>query len=358
MTYNVQFPNLGWSFKIHDVAFNIGGLSVKWYGILIATGFLLAFLYGMTSCKKMRIDQDKLLDVIIVGLIGGIIGARLYYVAFDTSGQYIKDPMSIFYITNGGLGIYGGIIGGMIFGGIMAKIRKISVPAVLDVASLGFLIGQAIGRWGNFFNQEAFGSKTNLLWAMESENTDAIAGGAVHPCFLYESLWCIAGLILLHIFTRKFRRYDGQTFLGYVIWYGIGRFFIEGLRTDSLLTPLSDYRISQIVAVASVAAAIVLLIVFRNRTALTGCGSKKVMALNSIVDEVPEEQPDDGVSTIFGELGNDADETDALADEDNSDSEEIVAAPEENTATEEKDDSTQAEQKEQSAEDSASEKKE
>ena len=358
MTYNVQFPNLGWSFKINDVAFNIGSFSIKWYGVIIAVGFLLAFLYGMTSCKKLRIDQDKLLDVIIVGLIGGIIGARLYYVAFDTSGQYLKDPLSIFYITNGGLGIYGGIIGGMLFGGIMAKIRKISVPAVLDVAALGFLIGQAIGRWGNFVNQEAFGTKTNVLWAMQSENTDAIAGGAVHPCFLYESLWCILGLILLHIFTRKFRRYDGQTFLGYVIWYGIGRFFIEGLRTDSLLTPFFDLRVSQVVAVATVVASIALLIIFRNRTSLTGCGSKKVMALNSIVDEVPEEEIDDGVSTIFGELGNEVDQDDALAVEDDSDVEKTVVTPEENTVTTKNDDPAQTEQTESSDEDTASEKKE
>lgn len=355
--YNVQFPNLGWSFKINSVAFNIGSFPIRWYGVIIAVGFLLAFFYGMVSCKKMRIDQDKLLDVIIVGLIGGIIGARLYYVAFDTSGQYLKDPISIFYITNGGLGIYGGIIGGLLFGGIMAKIRKISVPAVLDVAALGFLIGQAIGRWGNFVNQEAFGTKTNVLWAMQSENTDAVVGGAAHPCFLYESLWCVLGLILLHIFTRKFRRYDGQTFLGYVIWYGIGRFFIEGIRTDSLVAPIVipgnlPIRISQLVAAVSVLAAIVLLIVFRNRTVLTGCGSKKVMALNSIVDEVPEEEVDDGVSTIFGELGHDeADESDALADQEES------AKQEESSAEEKKEDSV-SEKTEESAHNDTTDEKE
>lgn len=318
-TYNVQFPNLGWSFKISDTAFTIGNFTIKWYGVIIAVGFLLAFIYGMVSCKKMRIDQDKLIDVVIVGIIGGIVGARLYYVAFDTSNQYINNPISILYITNGGLGIYGGVIGGLLFGGIMAKIRKLKVPAVLDVAVLGFLIGQAIGRWGNFVNQEAFGRKTDVLWAMQSENTVELTGGAVHPCFLYESLWCLVGFILLHIFTRKFRRYDGQTFLLYLVWYGVGRFFIEGLRTDSLYTPIFTLRVSQVVAAATVIAAVALLIVFRNKTSLSGCGSKKIMELNGIVDDVPAEEVDDGISTIFGDLGNDLDKTDALTDEETDD---------------------------------------
>jgi phosphatidylglycerol:prolipoprotein diacylglycerol transferase len=186
---------------------------------------------------------------------------------------------------------------------------------VLDIASLGFLIGQSIGRWGNFINQEAFGTETNLPWRMVSENT---ANVGVHPCFLYESLWCILGFVLLHIFSRKFRRYDGQVFLIYMIWYGTGRFFIEGLRTDSLITPVIPLRISQVVAAIAVLASIVLLVVFRNRTALTGCGSAKIMELNSIIDEVPvaapvEEEPAlEGESTIFA---NSEDAEEALAGE-------------------------------------------
>lgn len=355
MTYNVQFPNLNWNFKISDIAFSIGSFPIRWYGVIIAIGFLLAFLYAMVSCKKMRINQDKLLDVVIVGIVGGIIGARLYYVAFDTSSQFVNDPMSIFYIRNGGLAIYGGVIGGLLFGGIMAKIRKLKVPAVLDIAVLGFLIGQTIGRWGNFVNQEAFGDKTDLPWAMLSENTQTVAGGAVHPCFLYESLWCLLGFILLHIFTRKFRRYDGQTFFGYLIWYGIGRFFIENLRTDSLY--IYSIKVSMLLAAATVVAGVVLMIVFRNKTSLTGCGSKKIMALNSIVDEVPEEEIDDGKSTIFGELENDVDQADALTDENNS-PEKNSADVQESTDAEKKEESVQIEQQEQNGNDTISENKE
>lgn len=299
--YHVQFPGLGINLTINPTAFKIGNMTVQWYGVIIAVGFLLAFLYAMSSCKKFNMDDDKLLDAVIVGIIGGIIGARAYYVLFYTGDQYIKNPISALYIWEGGLGIYGGIIGGLICGALMAKFRKINVATVLDLASLGFLIGQSIGRWGNFVNQEAFGVETNLPWGMVSENTSRVASGPVHPCFLYESLWCLLGFILLHIFSRKLRRYDGQTFLLYLIWYGVGRFFIEGLRTDSLITPFLTIRVSQLVAAATVLTAVILLIVFRNRTSLVGCGSKKVMALNGVVDEVPEELIDDEPSTIFGD---------------------------------------------------------
>ncbi len=312
---NVQFPKLGLDFTVNRTAFTIGNFSIEWYGILIAVGVLLAFLYAMRSCKKFRVDQDRLIDAVLVGIIGGIIGARLYYVLFYPGDMYLKDPMKIFAIRDGGLGIYGGIIGGLLCGALMAKIRKIKVPAVLDLAAMGFLIGQCIGRWGNYVNQEAFGVETDLPWGMLSQNTQLVASGPVHPCFLYESLWCLLGFILLHIFSRKFRRYDGQVFICYIIWYGIGRFFIEGLRTDSLITPFFDLRVSQLVAALSVLAGIVLLIVFRNRTSLTGCGSKKVMELNGIVDVIPQVDINDGPSTIFGDLEVNLEEEDALAGE-------------------------------------------
>lgn len=164
----------------------------------------------------------------------------------------------------------------------MCKIRKVNVLPMLDLAMLGFLIGQAIGRWGNFINQEAFGGPTTLPWGMQSVNTGNIP---VHPCFFYESLLCAVGFVLLHFFTQKLRRYDGQTFLLYVIWYGTGRFFIEALRTDSLYFPGLPIKISQLVALLSIAAAIVLLIVFRNRKKLTGVGSKVSMAACGITVE-------------------------------------------------------------------------
>lgn len=318
MSYDVTFPELGIKFHLSPVAFSIGSFSIYWYGILIALGVLLAFWYAMRSCKKMKIDQDKLIDVILVGIIGGIIGARLYYVLFYSGDEFVQNPMKIFDIRDGGLAIYGGIIGSVICGSIMAKIHKMKIPAVLDLASLGFLIGQGIGRWGNFVNQEAFGRETDLPWGMLSERTQAVVPtGPVHPCFLYESLWCLLGFLLLHVVCRRLRRYDGQVFLGYLIWYGIGRFFIEGLRTDSLITPFFDLRVSQVVAAVTAVAGIVLMIVFWKRTSLSGCGSKKIMELNGIVDEIPEDDIiDDGKSTIFGDLQIEEDEGDALADED------------------------------------------
>ncbi len=352
--YTVTFPNLGFSFDINTTAFTVFGLEVKWYGILIAVGFLLAFIYALASCKKMNIDQDKLIDVVIVGIIGGIIGARLYYVLFYAGDKYIKDPLSIFYISEGGLGIYGGIIGGLGVGAIMAKIRKLKITPVLDVAALGFLIGQCIGRWGNFVNQEAFGTATDLPWAMSSENTIIEVGGAAHPCFLYESLWCLIGFILLHIFTRKYRRYDGQTFLLYVAWYGIGRFFIEGLRTDSLLTPILNLRVSQLVAAATVLASIVLLVIFRKCTSLTGCGSKKVMELNHLEMDKEEEETfdEDAPSTIFGDLEVEYDDSDALSEESEPDTEETKPTEQESSEEpDEEEDDIEAEKDDQDQED-------
>ncbi len=279
---HVEFPGFGWSFDLYSTAFSIGSFEIKWYGLLIASGFLLAVVYAMLMCKKMNINRSKLLDTIIVGLVAGIIGARLYYVIFYPGDKFIKDPISILYIHEGGLGIYGGIIGALLVGGLFAKFRKQNVFAILDIGVLGFLIGQAIGRWGNFVNQEAFGGPTSLPWGMVSENTLAVSPDSpVHPCFFYESMWCVLGFILLHIFTTKFRQYDGQTFLLYLVWYGTGRFFIEALRTDSLYVPYLPIKVSQLVAVVTVLAGVILLIIFRNRRVLAGCGLKQVMAQNA-----------------------------------------------------------------------------
>lgn len=288
MNYHVQFPGLGIHFDISPVAFHIGGHPVFWYGILIALGFVLAAAYALCNAKKLRIDPDGLMNCILVGIVCGIVGARLYYVAFYPGDMYRNDPSLIFRIDQGGLGIYGGIIGGLIGGAITAKLCKMSIPAVLDLASLGFLIGQGIGRWGNFINQEAFGTQTDLPWGMLSENT---GGVTVHPCFLYESLWCAAGFALLHIFTRKWRRYDGQTFLLYLLWYGVGRFFIEGLRTDSLLLPGLTLRVSQVLAAVLVLACVVLLVLLRKRTKLTGCGAPQVVAMNAALQAARTQEP-------------------------------------------------------------------
>ncbi len=263
--YHVSFPGLGIELTIDPVAFSIGNFSIYWYGIIIAVGFTLAFCYVMFNSKRFEINSDKLIDTIIVGLITGIIGARLYYVIFYPGDTYINDPLSILQIHEGGLAIYGGIIGGLAGGLTVAKIKKINIPSSLDLAALGFLIGQCIGRWGNFMNQEAFGTETSLPWGMVSENTLLETNNPVHPCFLYESLWCLLGFILLDIFSRKFRKYNGQIFLLYIVWYGTERFLVEGLRTDSLMIPYVNLRVSQILAVVSVIISIIFLVIFKNK---------------------------------------------------------------------------------------------
>lgn len=310
MTHTISFPSLGWEFTVNPVAFSIGDFHVYWYGIIIAVGFLLALIYASFSCKKMHIDVNQLFDAVIVGLIVGVICARLFYVIFYPGDKYRENPLEIFQIHDGGLAIYGGIIGGLAAGALVAKARKMKVAAVLDLASLGFLIGQCVGRWGNFINQEAFGTATDLPWGMQSDATaQVVPGSPVHPCFLYESLLCLLGFILLHIFTRKYRRYDGQTFLLYIVWYGVVRFFIEGLRTDSLMIPGVELRVSQVIAAACVAVGVILLVVFRHKTSLSGCGDPQIMESIGLAEPTPqgetveEEEPeDDGPSTIFGDL--------------------------------------------------------
>lgn len=309
MTHNVQFPKLGLSFTVNEVAFSIGDFQVRWYGVIIAVGFLLAIIYAARSCKKMNINMDRLIDAVLVGLIGAIACARLYYVVFSENRQwYFQNPVEILKIHDGGLAIYGGVIGAMVFGGIMAKIRKLKVSAVLDLAALGFLIGQSVGRWGNFVNQEAFGTATTLPWCMYSDNTEIVVGGPAHPCFLYESLLCLIGFVMLHFFTRKLRRYDGQTFILYLVWYGACRFFIEGIRTDSLMIPGVNLRVSQVLAACCVIVGLILLFVFRHKTSLTGCGSRKVVEAVGLAGS--SAAPEGERSTIFGDLPPFEEETD------------------------------------------------
>lgn len=266
--YHVKFPGLGINLTIDPIAFTIGDLSIHWYGVIIATGFVLAFLYVILNSKRFGIDVDKVTDVVIVGLITGIIGARLYYVLFYPGSTYKENPISILYINQGGIAIYGGIIGGLIGAVIAAKIKKVDVLAMLDLAAIALLIGQGIGRWGNFTNQEAFGVQTNLPWGMISENTLLQTPYPVHPCFLYESIWCLLGFALIHLFSFRLRKYDGQVFLIYLAWYGMERFIVEGLRTDSLIIQGLNLRVSQVLALVTLVVSVVLLIVFRRRNRL------------------------------------------------------------------------------------------
>lgn len=247
--YNVRFPDLNLNFKINPVAFKIGNITVHWYGIIICIGFLLALFYVLFNCKRFNLNSNSITDAIIVGVLCGIIGARLYYVIFFPGDLYWKNPSKIFNINEGGIAIYGGIIAGLLGGILVAQKKKLNVMAALDLTALGLLIGQGVGRWGNFVNQEAYGIPTDNFFRMISENTENVA---VHPCFLYESIWCILGFILLHVFSLKRRKYNGQIFWLYLIWYGVERFFVEALRTDSLVVPGVNLRISQLVALFAI----------------------------------------------------------------------------------------------------------
>ena len=320
----IEFPKLGLEFIINTTAFSIGGFEIKWYGIIIAVGFLLAFLYVSKNAKKLNVDMDKLFDVIVVGLIGAIVCARLYYVIFYPGDKFIKNPMEIFNIRDGGIGIYGGIIGAFLVGFIMLKIKKMNALAVFDLISIAFLIGQCIGRWGNFVNQEAFGGATDAVWGMHSAVTESLVPGAnVHPSFLYESILCARGFVLLHIFTMKYRRYDGQTFLLYIAWYGAVRFFVEGTRIHSLLIPSVNLKVSQVLALLTVIIALIFLFAFRRRTSLTGCGNKKIMEAcgllqNNVVEDKTEtevleqeqEKTEDIIETACEKIEKDLEEKD------------------------------------------------
>lgn len=263
--FHVQFPGFGWEFDITNVAFTLGSYPVYWYGLIITGGLLLALLYAWRTAPRYNVDSSKLFNCVLVGLITGVIGARLYYVAFAWE-EYAANPISILYIHEGGLAIYGGIIGALLGGFVMAKIQKQKFLPILDIAMMGFLIGQGIGRWGNFMNQEAFGAPTDLPWRMLSENT--IVNGAVtavHPCFLYESLWCLLGFVILHFFGKYRQRYAGQIFYLYMAWYGFERMVVEGLRMDSLYLPFKvfdmDIRVSQALSALIMIIGIIMLLV-------------------------------------------------------------------------------------------------
>ncbi len=269
----IEFPGLGWRFYLSDgfELFNTG-ITIKWYGVLIAIGFLLAVIYGMKRADEFGVNPDKMIDATLVCTLMGFVGARLYYVFFsDQLAEYLANPLSILQVWNGGLGIYGGIIFAFLTGILMCRLCKLNLRSMCDLASLGFLIGQAVGRWGNFFNQEAFGGNTTLPWGMtgdiiqqQNDRLDYyVLTEPVHPTFLYESLWCILGFVLLHIMSKRFYKFKGQIFCSYLVWYGIGRFFIEGLRTDSLM--IGTMRTSQLVAILAVLLGIILFFLLRRR---------------------------------------------------------------------------------------------
>ena len=270
MDMEINFPNLGIYLDYVGKNISIFGFSIAYYGIVIVTGMMIAIWIAQREAKRTGQNPEQYLDLAMIGIAAGILGARIYYVIF--AWDYYKDDLlNIFNIRQGGLAIYGGIIGGFLFGGLACKWRKVPVLPMFDLTAMGFLIGQGCGRWGNFFNQEAFGCNTTLPWGMYSEATRAYLMSStvtvpkgviidpnlpVHPTFLYESIWCFVGFFLLFRYIKK-RKFNGDITLRYLIWYGAGRFWIEALRTDSLmLVPSIGLRVSQLVAGIAVVAGI------------------------------------------------------------------------------------------------------
>lgn len=243
----IVFPRLGWTFNIDRVAFSIGNFNVYWYGVIIAIGFLLAVLYCFNKCNKLyKINPDDLTNLLLFAVPLSIIGARTYYVIFKYNEYYYGNPQLIYRIWDGGLAIYGAIIFAVATAIIYCYVRRIRIGTMLDLCVMGLLIGQCIGRWGNFVNGEAYGSVTYAYpWIMQINGSPS-----VHPCFLYESVWNLVGFIVLHFYSKK-RHYCGEIFLIYVAWYGFGRGLIEGLRSDSLYFFGTGLRVSQALGFAS-----------------------------------------------------------------------------------------------------------
>lgn len=267
----VNFPALGWSFDVYEnfleIPFGGDTITIKFYGVIIAFGFILAALFGGRKAYVWKMSLDSMVDVLIYGIIGAVVGARLYYVIFQWD-EYKDNLLSIFKIWEGGLAIYGGIIGGVITAYFVAKKTKLPFLKLLDLIGMALPIGQGIGRWGNYTNQEAFGVNTTSLFGMTSDKIvdyinshqqEFLQNGIemnpdlpVHPTFLYESVWCLLGFLILYIVCQKFHKFDGQLILGYGIIYGLERTVVEGLRIDSLYIGDTNLRVSQLVSLVLV----------------------------------------------------------------------------------------------------------
>ncbi len=244
----VEFPDLNLFFQFDGTAFAIGTFEIRWYAVWIATGLVLAVMFALWQGKRYDIARDDILDVTLYGAIVAILCARIYFVLFNLD-YYLANPLQILNTRGGGIAIYGAIIGAALTVVWYCKRKKMSILNFYDLGCMGMLIGQIIGRWGNFVNAEAYGSETTLPWRMVI--LDAYTGQyiGVHPTFLYESLWNLATLIILFAYSKS-RKFYGEIFLWYVVSYGIGRAWIEQLRVDSL--PYNgSYKVSQIVGLAT-----------------------------------------------------------------------------------------------------------
>ena len=268
MHTEISFPNLGIYLKNVGKSIDLFGIEIAYYGIIIGTAILLGFWIAAREAKRTGQNPENYLDMGIIGVIAGIVGARLYYVIFSWD-MYKDNLLDIFNLREGGLAIYGGVIAAVISVLVLAKVKHLSAPQIFDTIAMALLNGQMLGRGGNFFNREAFGGYTDSLFAMRLpldavrssdvteqmrrhiERIDGVSYIQVHPTFLYESLWCMVLLIILFAY-RKHKKYEGELFLMYLFGYGLGRFWIEGLRTDQLLLPGVGIAVSQLLAGAIV----------------------------------------------------------------------------------------------------------
>ena len=278
---SINFPNLGIHLEHVGKSISIFGFEIAYYGIIIGIGMIAGVLIAAAEAKRTKQNSEDYFDLAIFAIVFAIIGARLYYVIFSWE-NYKDDLLSIFNIREGGLAIYGGIIAAVITVIVFAKIRQLSAWKLMDTACLGLIAGQMIGRWGNFFNREAFGDYTNNVFAMHlpvdavraSDITekmqehirliDGVSYIQVHPTFLYESLWCLGVLIFLN-FYKRYKKFDGEVFFMYLFGYGLGRVWIEGLRTDQLCIPGIGWPVSQVLAGVLVVAAPVVIYLGRRR---------------------------------------------------------------------------------------------
>ncbi len=329
----VYFSCLDKGFRVPAILadFSIFGMhvTIHTYGAIIAFGFLLAVLLGGRIAYTWKMSLDKMIDVLIYGTIFAIIGARLYYV-FSKWDYYSAHPSEIIKIWEGGLAIYGGIICGLIAAFIVCKVRKMNFYNLLDCAAIALLVGQGIGRWGNYANQEAFGINTSLPWGMYSEKTcsylashysELTAHGIsvepkapVHPTFLYESIWCLLGVLVLYIVCRKFRKFSGQMFLWYGVWYGAERAVVEGLRTDSLYIGSTNIRVSQLLSIIVAIVSLILLIILTHKYKKN---PKPVDGVDFFLEDElkPKEETDEIAESENDDSSEEAPESDEKADE-------------------------------------------
>lgn len=283
MHKTIDFSNIGIHLESVGDHITVFGFDIAYYGIIIGIGILVGLLIAVAEAKRTGQKEEDYFDLAIYAVIFAIIGARAYYVIFSWD-MYKDDLLSILNIRQGGLAIYGGVIAAVITVLIFARIKKLSAPLLMDTAGLGLVAGQMIGRWGNFFNREAFGEYTDSLLAMRlpvdavrssditelmrehMETVDGVSYIQVHPTYLYESLWCMMVLIIMLLY-RKHKKFDGEVFLVYLLGYGLGRVWIEGLRTDQLLLPVVGLPVSQILAGVIVVVSTILIIYHRWKVA-------------------------------------------------------------------------------------------